>query len=148
MCVFPYIKSHIPLVSCMTASRVQNCPTTTSHTCYKPSNDVLGYSIPLLNQCLSKLCQGDWTLCSIIQTPPQLIPRIFDVIKVWGARWPIHSLISSLFMRFRTIIAQCGRALSSINVKFALFPRKKKHNICVDDLVDITLTFESPIDDH
>ena len=91
-----YTKSHILLITGMTASRVNNCLATTSHTCYRPSNDVLWYTIPLLDQRLSKLGDGILAIGSVVQTPPQLNPCVFHGIEVWGARWPIHGLDSSL----------------------------------------------------
>ena len=55
----------------MITSRINNCLATTLHTCYKPSNDVLRDSVPLLDQRLLKLDQVGWSTGSIVQTPPR-----------------------------------------------------------------------------
>ena len=148
MCVPTNTKSHSTLITCMTTSRINNCLTTTLHTCYKPSNDVSRDSVPLLDQRLLRLDQVGWSIGSIVQTPPQLIPRMLDGIEVRGTRWPIHSLNSSLLHSVSHNDCSVWTGIVIHKCEIGPISSKEWHGIWIYDLINISLTSQGPFDYH
>ena len=83
-------------IACRSTVNGSNSLTSPPPTAYQSLDALLRDGVPLFNQKLSHISQCGGICHSIVDSPTQLVPQVFNGIEVRAACWPLNPLYSSL----------------------------------------------------